>query len=111
MGASRKPGPRSGAAPRRAVVERKTAETAITVSLDLDGTGTTRVATSMPFLDHMLTVMGKHGLLDLTVRASGDLDVDCHHTVEDLGSSWDRRSSARATRAASAGSRRRGADG
>ncbi len=85
MGASRKPGPRRGAAPRRAVVERKTAETAITVSLDLDGTGTTRVATSMPFLDHMLTVMGKHGLLDLTVRASGDLDVDCHHTVEDLG--------------------------
>ena len=85
MGASRKPGPRSGAAPRRAVVERKTAETAITVSLDLDGTGTTRVATSMPFLDHMLTVMGKHGLLDLTVRASGDLDVDYHHTVEDLG--------------------------
>ena len=92
MGASRKPGPRSGAAtradgaaPRRAVVERKTAETAITVSLDLDGTGATRVATSMPFLDHMLTVMGKHGLLDLTVRASGDLDVDCHHTVEDLG--------------------------
>jgi len=85
MGANRKPGPRSGAAPRRAVVERKTAETAITVSLDLDGTGTTRVATSMPFLDHMLTVMGKHGLLDLTVRASGDLDVDYHHTVEDLG--------------------------
>ncbi len=92
MGASRKPGRRrgaamraDGAAPRRAVVERKTAETTITVSLDLDGTGTTRVATSMPFLDHMLTVMGKHGLLDLTVRASGDLDVDCHHTVEDLG--------------------------
>ena len=85
MGACRKPGSRSGAAPRRAVVERKTAETAITVSLDLDGTGTTRVATSMPFLDHMLTVMGKHGLLDLTVRASGDLDVDSHHTVEDLG--------------------------
>ncbi len=85
MGASRKPGRRRGAAPRRAVVERKTSETAITVSLDLDGTGTTRVATSMPFLDHMLTVMGKHGLLDLTVRASGDLDVDCHHTVEDLG--------------------------
>jgi len=85
MGASRKPGPRSRAAPRRAVVERKTAETVIRVSLDLDGTGTTRVATSMPFLDHMLTVMGKHGLLDLTVRASGDLDVDSHHTVEDLG--------------------------
>jgi imidazoleglycerol-phosphate dehydratase len=67
------------------VVSRKTAETAVEVSLDLDGTGRTRVSTSMPFLDHMLTVMGKHGLLDLTVTASGDLDVDCHHTVEDLG--------------------------
>lgn len=70
---------------RRAVVSRKTAETAVEVALDLDGTGRTRVSTSMPFLDHMLTVMGKHGLLDLTVTASGDLDVDCHHTVEDLG--------------------------
>ncbi len=67
------------------MVSRKTAETAIQVSLDLDGTGRTRVSTSMPFLDHMLTVMGKHGLLDLAVKASGDLDVDCHHTVEDLG--------------------------
>jgi imidazoleglycerol-phosphate dehydratase len=77
---------RRNAAPgRRAVVERATAETSIAVTVDLDGTGKTRVATSMPFLDHMLTVMGKHGLLDLTVRASGDLDVDCHHTVEDLG--------------------------
>ncbi len=76
---------RAAHAPRRAVVERKTAETAIAVTVDVDGTGKTRVATSMPFLDHMLTVMGKHGLLDLTVRASGDLDVDAHHTVEDLG--------------------------
>jgi imidazoleglycerol-phosphate dehydratase len=67
------------------VISRKTAETAIHVSLDLDGTGRTRVTTSMPFLDHMLTVMGKHGLLDLGVKASGDLDVDYHHTVEDLG--------------------------
>jgi imidazoleglycerol-phosphate dehydratase len=66
-------------------VARKTAETAIEVSLDVDGTGRTRVVTSMPFLDHMLTVMGKHGLLDLTVKASGDLEVDYHHTVEDLG--------------------------
>lgn len=70
---------------RRATVERKTAETAIAVTLDLDGTGATRVSTAMPFLDHMLTVMGKHGLMDLTVRASGDLEVDSHHTVEDLG--------------------------
>jgi imidazoleglycerol-phosphate dehydratase len=75
----------NGSSGRRAVVERTTAETAIAVTVDLDGTGKTRIATSMPFLDHMLTVMGKHGLLDLTVRASGDLDVDCHHTVEDLG--------------------------
>lgn len=72
-------------APRRATVERKTAETAIRIVLDLDGRGVTRVSTSMPFLDHMLTVMGKHGLVDLTVRASGDLEVDGHHTVEDLG--------------------------
>ncbi|HET8761031.1 MAG TPA: imidazoleglycerol-phosphate dehydratase HisB [Nitrospiria bacterium] len=70
---------------RRAAISRKTKETAIVVTLDLDGTGRTRVATAMPFLDHMLTVMGKHGLLDLTVKASGDLDVDAHHTVEDLG--------------------------
>jgi imidazoleglycerol-phosphate dehydratase len=67
------------------VVSRKTKETAINVTLDLDGTGRTRVATGMPFLDHMLTVMGKHGLLDLTVKAAGDLDVDYHHTVEDVG--------------------------
>jgi imidazoleglycerol-phosphate dehydratase len=81
---------RRGAAPargtaRRGAVSRKTAETAVDVTLDLDGTGRTRVSTAMPFLDHMLTVMGKHGLLDLTVKAAGDLDVDCHHTVEDLG--------------------------
>jgi imidazoleglycerol-phosphate dehydratase len=67
------------------VVSRKTKETAIDVTLDLDGTGRTRVATGMPFLDHMLAVTGKHGLLDLTVKAAGDLDVDFHHTVEDLG--------------------------
>jgi imidazoleglycerol-phosphate dehydratase len=72
-------------AARRAAVSRKTKETAIDVALDLDGTGRTRVATGMPFLDHMLAVMGKHGLLDLTVKAAGDLDVDFHHTVEDLG--------------------------
>lgn len=70
---------------RRGVVSRKTKETSVDVMLDLDGTGRTRVATAMPFLDHMLTVMGKHGLLDLTVKAAGDLDVDYHHTVEDLG--------------------------
>lgn len=76
--------PRRGSK-RHAAVSRKTAETAIEVSLDVDGTGRTRVVTSIPFLDHMLTVMGKHGLLDLTIKASGDLEVDYHHTVEDLG--------------------------
>ena len=70
---------------RRAIVERKTAETKISLALDLDGTGKSRIATSIPFLDHMLTVMAKHGFVDLTVHASGDLDVDAHHTVEDLG--------------------------
>jgi len=75
----------SGGTRRRASIERKTAETHILVTLDVDGTGASRIATSMPFLDHMLTVMAKHGLLDLTVRARGDVEVDCHHTVEDLG--------------------------
>lgn len=77
--------PASRVRARRGAVSRKTKETAINVTLDLDGTGRTRVATGMPFLDHMLTVMGKHGLLDLTVKAAGDLDVDYHHTVEDVG--------------------------
>ncbi|MFZ5874930.1 MAG: imidazoleglycerol-phosphate dehydratase HisB [Nitrospirota bacterium] len=77
--------PARAARARRAAISRKTKETAINVTLDLDGTGRTRVATGMPFLDHMLAVMGKHGLLDLTVKAAGDLDVDYHHTVEDLG--------------------------
>ncbi len=77
--------PASRVVARRGAVSRKTKETAVAVTLDLDGTGRTRVATGMPFLDHMLTVMGKHGLLDLTVKASGDLDVDSHHTVEDVG--------------------------
>jgi imidazoleglycerol-phosphate dehydratase len=77
--------PARRASARRASVSRKTKETAIDVALDLDGTGRTRITTGMPFLDHMLAVMGKHGLLDLTVKAAGDLDVDFHHTVEDLG--------------------------
>jgi imidazoleglycerol-phosphate dehydratase len=77
--------PASRVRARRGAVSRKTKETAINVTLDLDGSGRTRVATGMPFLDHMLTVMGKHGLVDLTVKAAGDLDVDYHHTVEDVG--------------------------
>lgn len=83
--ATRRSKPEKRASARRAVVSRKTAETAVRVALNLDGTGRTRVSTSIPFLDHMLTVMGKHGLLDLEVTASGDREVDDHHTVEDLG--------------------------
>jgi imidazoleglycerol-phosphate dehydratase len=72
-------------APRRVTATRATRETRISVTLDLDGQGTTSVRTGMPFLDHMLTVFGTHGLFDLTVRAVGDLEVDRHHTNEDLG--------------------------
>lgn len=70
---------------RSATITRTTGETDITVSLDLDGSGTTRVATGVPFFDHMLDAFGRHGLFDLTVEATGDLDVDAHHTVEDVG--------------------------
>lgn len=70
---------------RTASVERKTAETDIRVELELDGSGRVNAVTGIPFLDHMLDAFGRHGLLDLTVAASGDLDVDAHHTVEDVG--------------------------
>lgn len=70
---------------RRAHVERDTAETQIGVELDLDGAGTTSIATAVPFLDHMLDQVGRHACLDLTVRAKGDLHIDAHHTVEDVG--------------------------
>jgi imidazoleglycerol-phosphate dehydratase len=70
---------------RTATVQRATSETDIRVSLDLDGSGTTEIATGVPFFDHMLHAFGRHGLMDLTVAASGDLDVDAHHTVEDVG--------------------------
>ena len=70
---------------RRATATRKSKETNITVTLNLDGTGTTSVKTGMPFLDHMLTLLGTHGLLDLTVKATGDLHIDRHHTNEDIG--------------------------
>ncbi len=65
--------------------ERKTKETAIAVEWLLDGRGEVNVKTPFPFLDHMLSAMGKHGLFDLKVRADGDLQVDDHHTIEDLG--------------------------
>jgi imidazoleglycerol-phosphate dehydratase len=68
---------------RRARVERKTKESEVLVELDLDGTGTTDVSTGVPFYDHMLSQLGKHGGIDLTIRTTGDLEVDAHHTVED----------------------------
>ena len=71
--------------PRTARVERKTAETNIKVEVDLDGRGKTDLATGVPFLDHMLDQVGRHGMIDLTVSAQGDLHIDAHHTIEDIG--------------------------
>jgi imidazoleglycerol-phosphate dehydratase len=70
---------------RSAEVSRNTAETRIRVRLDLDGTGVARLASGVPFLDHMLDQIARHGLLDLEVEADGDLHIDAHHTVEDVG--------------------------
>lgn len=70
---------------RRATRERKSKETQIHVRVDLDGAGKHDISTGLPFLDHMLELVAFHGLLDLTVKATGDLHVDQHHTVEDLG--------------------------
>ena len=70
---------------RFAEISRKTAETDITVSLNLDGEGKSVISTGIPFMDHMLTLFAKHGFFDLNVSAKGDLEVDCHHTMEDLG--------------------------
>jgi imidazoleglycerol-phosphate dehydratase len=70
---------------RRAVVERKTSETRIALRLTLDGRGRYEVATGIRFLDHMLELVARHGAFDLALRADGDLDVDQHHTVEDVG--------------------------
>lgn len=70
---------------RRAMVERHTTETRVSVDLALDGTGKGQIQTSIPFLDHMLELLKKHGFFDLTVQAKGDTEVDDHHTVEDIG--------------------------
>ena len=70
---------------RAAKVSRETGETMIDLSLDLDGTGKTEISTGIGFLDHMLTLLGRHALIDLTIRAKGDLHVDFHHTAEDVG--------------------------
>jgi imidazoleglycerol-phosphate dehydratase len=71
--------------PRTAQIRRETAETAIELDLNLDGTGQVQVSTGVGFFDHVLTHVGKHGLFDLTVNCRGDLHVDAHHTVEDVG--------------------------
>ena len=70
---------------RQATITRKTAETAISVSLNLDGTGTAAVQTGVGFFDHMLDQLARHALIDLTISATGDLHIDDHHTVEDCG--------------------------
>jgi imidazoleglycerol-phosphate dehydratase len=70
---------------RSATIERKTAETDVRLWLELDGSGAAQVATGVGFLDHMLTLFARHGLFDLEVAAAGDLEVDQHHTVEDVG--------------------------
>ncbi|MCI5779366.1 MAG: imidazoleglycerol-phosphate dehydratase HisB [Lentisphaeria bacterium] len=70
---------------RSAQVSRKTAETEIRCAIDLDGSGRSEIYTGIPFLDHMLTLFARHGFFDLEVAAKGDLEVDCHHTMEDLG--------------------------
>ncbi len=71
--------------PRTASIDRKTAETDIQLTLNVDGSGRADIATGVGFLDHMLTLLAKHAAVDLTVRAKGDLEVDQHHTVEDTG--------------------------
>lgn len=71
--------------PRTATIERITKETRIKLSLTVDGSGKAAICTSVPFLDHMLNLFARHGLFDLDVEASGDIDIDFHHTVEDIG--------------------------
>lgn len=70
---------------RQAEINRKTSESSISLKLDLDGTGKSSIDSSIPFLDHMLTAFSKHSLIDLEVKASGDTEIDIHHTAEDTG--------------------------
>ncbi|MEO9152989.1 MAG: imidazoleglycerol-phosphate dehydratase HisB [Lapillicoccus sp.] len=69
---------------RRSLITRTTSESSVELSLDLDGTGEADISTGVPFYDHMLRSLSKHALIDLTVKATGDIDVDIHHTVEDV---------------------------
>jgi len=71
--------------PRNATITRKTSETAIQLTINLDGSGKSQVDTGIGFFDHMLILLAKHGCLDLEIKADGDLHVDQHHTVEDVG--------------------------
>src|ERR1700676_4546039 len=75
----------SATTPRRAEIRRETAETKIALALDLDGTGQSQLATGIGFFDHMLNLLSRHSLIDLHIEAEGDLHVDAHHTVEDVG--------------------------
>ena len=75
----------NGSTHRTAEISRKTKETDIRLSLDLDGTGEARVSTGVGFFDHMLDLLARHALIDLSIEAKGDLEVDAHHTVEDVG--------------------------
>ena len=70
---------------RTAEIKRTTAETDISVKINIDGSGKSSIKTGIPFMDHMLTLFAKHGFFDLEISASGDIEVDCHHTMEDLG--------------------------
>lgn len=70
---------------RQGSIQRKTKETEIDLNLEIDGSGTTDIDTGVPFMDHMLTLFGVHGFFDLTIKATGDTEVDDHHTVEDIG--------------------------
>jgi hypothetical protein len=100
--------------PRRAKIERKTKESDIVVELNLDGTGVVDVDTGVPFFDHMLTSLGSHASLDLTVQAKGDIEIEGHHTIEDtaivlgqaLGKALARRSATMARRLVGSSARR-----
>jgi imidazoleglycerol-phosphate dehydratase len=77
--------PASPPSTRSASIERKTGETAISIELEIDGRGSSEIATKIPFFDHMLTLFARHSLVNLKVQADGDIEVDLHHTVEDTG--------------------------